>query len=493
MPQTPEGVVRYEIDLTNGATPGASRFSPRDRVQIVFSNKNPFLFDYDFTILEEVVEEPALSAFLDLFQSVPAPAIPPIKAKTAAPPAGGTAGPQSTSGAPRTVRCPSDQVVAAIKDLVNTEAALLATYGQLKLDAEGISDQFKSLKKKVEGHESTLADPLQRCTEVVNAGRALTGAIDASLQADTPGNLADALKKFDTGVEDLGDDVKAGGSLPTTLREKLRAAGCIGPDLDGFDEQADKLKETLAELKESLGPKSENGLGRAKTDFQKSVQEARDKSQAIAAVLQPGRFHETRFVGDYDDIMRVEVKVSRKKKDEKAFPSSPYLVKKLHFGGRPRFALAAGAAFSTLDNIDYGDIQGVERKPDGEVVLDKDGKPVISRVVGVEDKADQTVTPLILLHTRFAEGKGSVSGFHFSFGFAGNTANNGINLDYLVGLSASFAEERFFVTVGAYNGRTETLRDGFYQGQPLAAAFTEDPSETGRDWDFGFALTYKFR
>jgi hypothetical protein len=117
-------------------------------------------------------------------------------------------------------------------------------------------------------------------------------------------------------------------------------------------------------------------------------------------------------------------------------------------------------------------------------------------VVGIKDKADERVTPLIILHTRFAENRSGVkeiSGYHFSFGFAGSTANNGMNLDYLVGLSISFAEERLFVTVGAYNARTERLRDGFYRGQPLATAFTEEPTELSRKWDLGFALTYKFR
>jgi hypothetical protein len=70
MPDKSGKAIRYEIDLIDGATPDVSRFLPRDQVQIVFTNKNPFLFDYEFAIAEQVVEEPALSAFLGLFKGV---------------------------------------------------------------------------------------------------------------------------------------------------------------------------------------------------------------------------------------------------------------------------------------------------------------------------------------------------------------------------------------------------------------------------------------
>ena len=132
-------------------------------------------------------------------------------------------------------------------------------------------------------------------------------------------------------------------------------------------------------------------------------------------------------------------------------------------------ALAAGAAFSMLDQTDFGAVQGVERKKDGEPVLTADNKLNLTRVVGTKDEADQRVTPMIALHTRIAEGHGYISGYHVTFGFAGNVANNGVNLEYLTGLSFSFAEERFFLTLGAYNGRVEKLQDGFYKGLALPA------------------------
>jgi hypothetical protein len=86
-----------------------------------------------------------------------------------------------------------------------------------------------------------------------------------------------------------------------------------------------------------------------------------------------------------------------------------------------------------------------------------------------------------------------ISGFHASFGFAGNTANNGVNLEYFLGPSISFAEERFFLTLGAYNGRTEKLQKGFFVGRGLPTAITDVPVTRGRSWGLGLAVTVRFQ
>jgi hypothetical protein len=190
-------------------------------------------------------------------------------------------------------------------------------------------------------------------------------------------------------------------------------------------------------------------------------------------------------VGDYDVSHEVTITVDRREKKVAGTAFANYLKKKLHFGGRQRFALGAGAAFTPLDKETYHIIQGV--------TTDSQGAPQARRVVGLKDDAGERVTPLIMFHTRIFESTSWISGWHLSFGFAGATGDNGVNLEYLTGLSVSFAEERFFLTLGAYNGRTEKLQDGYALNTVLPSTVTEVPVARDRDWDVGFALTVRFQ
>jgi len=484
-PTPPANAQQYTIDLANASALGKTRYGTRDEVQIVFTNKNPFLFDYRFTLKEDVVTEPALEAFLRLFQTVPAPAIPLPAANTTAPTAGAAAVDTPT---------PCDTALLnAERSLHQTETDLLSRFTDLKLRTERIALLFQQLKGTIDPQEKILNDPTQPCTALVQAAVTTSTAIDSALKPRVAGSLGEELEQFATKLGDFKVALGQGVGLPRTLLLGLRTVGCTASEIHGLDDQLAKYDKTITVLQESLKAENPQGLAKAAADFDKAAKEAQAKSKGIADVLKrPENFQETRIVGDFDDVTIVTITAERKKREESTFPSSPYLVKKLRFGGRARFALAAGAAFSTLNQTDFGAIQGVERTPEGEPIL-TDNKPNLTRVVGIKDEADQRVTPMIALHTRIAEGKGVVSGYHATFGFAGNVANNGVNLEYLAGVSLSFAEERFFITLGAYNGRVEELQKGFYEGLALPAAITEDPVIRGRDWDFGFALTYKFR
>ena len=50
-PKPPANAQQYIIDLANASASGKTRYRTQDEVQIVFANKNPFLFDYRFTDL----------------------------------------------------------------------------------------------------------------------------------------------------------------------------------------------------------------------------------------------------------------------------------------------------------------------------------------------------------------------------------------------------------------------------------------------------------
>lgn len=488
VPTPPANTQQYIIDLINGGVNGKRRFKTQDEVQIVLKNKNPFLFAYDIQIKEETVAEPALDTFLALFQNVPMTAIPLPSPQVATPSASTGGGPQAGADANS---CTS-RVNDAIRQLATREQILLASFGSLKVQADNISSALNQLKTNIGAQEKVLTDSAQDCGSLVRAAQALTSVI-ATAFPQPSGGIGAQIDQFEQSILSFRSDVQQATVLPQTLRTGLEAAGCTGTEIDRFQTQASKFSDTLDTFKGSLRPNNEQGLAKAEADFQKAEKDALAKGKGVDAVLQrPENFLESRLVGDYDDVTDVKITIKRKKADEASFPDSPYLAKTIRFGGRVRFAIAAGAAFTSLDNIDYGAVQGIERDIEGKIVV-KDGKPVLTRVVGTLDEADQRVPPVIALHTRIAPGKGLISGVHLTLGFAGNMANNGVNLEYLTGVSISFAEERFFLTLGGYNGRTEKLRDGFYEGLALPETFTEDPVKRDRDWNLGFSLTYKFR
>jgi hypothetical protein len=478
----PPGVLQYVINLVTGSGQGSNRYKTQDDVEIVFENKNPFLFDYQFKIKEEALPEPGLESFFKLFSASTTPALAALPSATA----------RGISDASENLEFDCQQALQSeeVKKLSSQEKQLLEDYASLTAQTKEISKIFNELKGEIDVQEKKLRDPAAACPSVVGAASQIVAAIQKRFDPAASGNLNERITQLEKGLAELAKSIERQSLSIDAAHEILKGSECsratIQKAVGGFE-------TTLDLLKKSLDSKDPKGLRQALPDFQTAAKEAQDKAKGISEVLQSSQnFRETRQVGNYDEITLVTITVDRKKKDETAFPSSPYIVKKLRFGGRQRFVLAAGAAFSSLDQIHHGIVQGVELDANGDVVL-VNGAPNVTRVVGIEEESSQRVSPLIMLHTRLFEGSSWNSGYHFSFGFAGSTANNGIELEYLIGPSLSFAEERFFLTFGLYNGRTEELRKGFFIGRQVPALITSAPIVKGRDWDFGFAASFKFR
>lgn len=454
-PPTPgPGVLKYSIDLTNGATQGNSRYRTEDEVQIVLEHKNPFLFEYRSKIEEQAIPEPALALFFKVFSTSPTATL-----LSAVAPAPGTGHDLSdSSGNPR---CAS---------ATSKAETLRKDYESVRQQGVDIVTLMRDLKAAIELDEGKLKDASIHCRELVGAASEIVSLIQKGFDESTAGSLEQKLKQFGVAYQALETER---ASLAPAI-EALRGASPACSAVAVFDEvQNNKM-----------------ALDQLAKDFEAATNEAKAAVKVISAALQsPQNFYEIRQVGNYDEITVVTVTVERKAKGDAAFPSLPYIVKKLRFGGRQRFALSAGASFSPLETRTFKVVQGI--------ALDASGNPVtpenVTRIVGLDEDSSQRVSPLIILHTRIAEGSKWNSGYHFSFGFAGATANNGLNLEYLIGPSISFAEERFFLTFGAYNGRTEQLQKGFFIGKPIPASVPDVPVVRGRSWDWGFAATYKFR
>lgn len=464
----------YEIDLATATAGTKVHYRPSDQVKVIFRNKNPFLFDYRIKIEEKALPEPDLAALFKLLNAsgtIPVvTAINPLISSSAVPP-----------GEPATCIPAMSRARTA---LTQEQDAALRIYAGVKQQAEANVALLDALQKSVTSKEEKLKDASAQCESLASSAIDLVKTIEDGLDETKPG-AGQALKSFKAEFERLQKEVSAFDVLIAAQRIVLDQQGCRAGTID---EVVKPFATTLGLLKESLDPKNEKGIQKVATDLATAVKDLNTKRETVAGVLKnPRNFQEIQTIGDYDEITLVTITVDRKKREEKDYPSSPFLTKKLRFGGRQRFALAMGAAFSGIDTATFKAVQGLP--------LNQDGTPAgtdAARIVAVDDQSNQRISPLVVLHTRLSD-RTSWIGFHFSLGFAGSTGGNGVNLEYLVGPSLSFAEERFFLTFGVYNGRTQRLQDGFWVGRKLPDTIPDAPIVKGRSWDWGVAATYKLR
>jgi hypothetical protein len=476
-PALTKPLIPYEIDLAT-ATPGTRvHYSTSNQVQIVFINKNPFLFDYRIKIEEKALPEPDLAAFFKLVNaSSTAPLLTNLNSLL----------PNNAMPPLKQVELPNCKTAGsmAITALSGELGKLVDLYTSLKQQAETSAASLAAWQKGITAKEEKLKDANAGCEALVRSATDVTGAIDEWLDESRPG-FGQTLKSFKAGLDSLKMGVSAFEVSIAAQQIVLKQQMCLDATIVII---VAPFKDKLKSLQDQLDPKNEQGLQKAAANFDAAVKELSSKHDDIAAVLKdPRNFQEVRTVGDYDEITLVTITVDRKKREEKDFPSSAFLTQKLRFGGRQRFALAMGAAFSGIDTTSFKVVQGLP--------LNQDGTPngtTAARVVAIDEQSNQRLSPLVMLHTRLYDGTSSI-GFHFSLGFAGSTGNNGVNLEYLVGPSISFGEERFFLTFGAYNGRTQRLQNGFWVGKALPDSVPDVPVIKGRSWDWGVAATYKVR
>jgi len=153
--------------------------------------------------------------------------------------------------------------------------------------------------------------------------------------------------------------------------------------------------------------------------------------------------------------------------------------------GRPRFMLSGGLVYSPLARRTFEKVQGF--------VLDAQGNPTgkgDAEVIGLGQNSPRRLLPMLLLNSRlFDYGRGSV---FLSFGITAKKDDN-VDLEYLIGPSFSFLNDRALFTFGAYGGLTQNLVGDLKLGQEIpddvgdAKFFTKHLV-----WKPGFSFSYSF-
>lgn len=473
------------VDLLTGEVDGSRKYAVDDEVRLLFKNKNPFAFEYQIVVDAQPIEEQALGPFTSLFPGVEEKA-PVSETKADKEDKEGDASP----GGPRAAAesCTGESVRNFAKPRLEGPASRLDTaHTALSAPHDRLTEALEKTQEQIAALTARLQSPTRACRELVVDAELLLALLEG-------GQLKTAAAALQPLQRDHRDRIGVLRQELNTVRSELRGPDCSAEAIAaGTAEFTARLSvhEARSERVEKTLKATESAL----------TEMAKLRKAHLETLTTPGAFYETRTVGPFDTLHRVKITVKRKKRGEKSFPATPFVAATLSFGGRQRFALAVGAAASTLNTQEFQAVQGFELDRAGKRVLrdaegniDPDnGQPNLTRVVAVEEDSDNRIAPLVILHTRISEGFWKVfSGLHLSFGLTGNL-NESIDVEYLAGLSVSFAEERYFFTVGAYNGRFKTLEGDFYPGAALPEAVAEIPVRKDRTWDFGVAFSIKVR
>ena len=151
--------------------------------------------------------------------------------------------------------------------------------------------------------------------------------------------------------------------------------------------------------------------------------------------------------------------------------------------GRPKFKLSGGLVYSPLPRRIFKKVTGFE--------LDAQGNPIgnaDATVVGFQQNSPRRLLPMLFLNSRLLDyDSGSL---YFSFGITGKKDNN-IDLEYLIGPSVSFLNDRALFTFGAYGGMTQNLVSDVRVGQVIPDALgNAEFFRKGLTWKPGFSFSY---
>jgi hypothetical protein len=116
-----------------------------------------------------------------------------------------------------------------------------------------------------------------------------------------------------------------------------------------------------------------------------------------------------------------------------------------------------------------------------------------SAVIGLKTDSRSRFTPMLYGHTYLYSRRHDPDAFYATFGVTANSDNKGTDPEFLVGLSRSIAQQKFFITAGAYIGERQKLDGGLHVGDTIPSSLTgELPVTKSYHVGWAFGLSYRF-
>ena len=461
----PDETKDFIIDARDGTTVGKRRFKLHENARIIIINKNPFLYDYRVTFKNTPIAETAIAGFFGSW-----PLFVDTFKKSDKKSEADVVQPSQPS------QCPQlrQQFPANLDAIDNLHVQLVQDAVFLEARFNPLKEDYQRVAERVEGYKTIVYDQNSSCRTVCDAATSMRSTIQ-SYNPDLE-TVTDVIKRFSAEVVLLQQWV-----------EQLQQLARGNPQVDPATHPA--CAQELQDLS-ALAAGYVVDAQKLQTGIQKIIDGNKKFDEVVKIINEvfshPDAFHKVYFSDsvrkEFDLPNDLEITVERKevKADDKKFVKLVDPVT-INFGGGARFAIAGGVVVSPFETITF---KRVPALVNGQQTT----------IVGREESSNSRILPILMLHGRLWEGTGTVSGVHFSLGVTAKPTDKETNVEFLLGPSVSFIEQRLFFTFGGYAGRRKQLEGNLVPGQELPKEFTDDiPTSNHLVWKPGFALTYKFK
>jgi hypothetical protein len=154
------------------------------------------------------------------------------------------------------------------------------------------------------------------------------------------------------------------------------------------------------------------------------------------------------------------------------------------FFGKPRLVVTGGLSTATLPKREF----------QRSTTIEGTGTSTTSYpVIGLKTNTQFRLTPMLYGHALLYSTRHNPDAWYATLGVTANSDNQGTDPEFLVGISRSFVQQRFFVTAGAYFGQKQALDGGLQVGQVIPSTLTgELPVTKSYHAGFAFGLSYRF-
>lgn len=538
----------YEIDVRpgyaentvklDGNSPNrqAKTFKKSDRVRIILINMNPFLYEYTVKINATPVVEEAIPYFFSFFSKNLKDWIGTTSSSVQSAFSGGGAGavggrnvgllksvpvlPEGCDADMKAAKEAFTYLVERREALMSEEGSIETRYATLLTAFQNAATAYVTAQKQV---QDTLIESQALCEALNKAEQELAKLETEQCSGKKFVAELDSLRQAIQAAQDIRAEIAAGVTEFTASYPRCT------PKTQGF-----KYLDALAQYATAVN----NRMTARTATLAKMEEKAREFAglrQAIAYVTthQEVLMRKAFEIGGYDTSTNVAITVERRatallKQDtpqDQAFTSTreldfladtssathnltavanapanassqatsntqsstPHKQAELKFGGGPRFSVSAGVLVTTLGSREFQPALGIAR--------DRNGQPTnndtITNVVGFKENISRRVSPLLMLNTRIWQGAGY--GLHGSFGVTGKKDSTETAVEYFLGPSLSFLENRLFLTVGPFIGKQQRLAGDLFQSAPLASGTTTIPVRSEYQVKLGVSFTYKIK
>jgi hypothetical protein len=146
------------------------------------------------------------------------------------------------------------------------------------------------------------------------------------------------------------------------------------------------------------------------------------------------------------------------------------------FFGKARLVLTGGLSVASLTKTEF-----------------QRSSSISGTVIGLKTDTRFRFTPMLYGHTLLYSGRHDSDAWYATLGVTSNSDDKGTDPEFLAGFSRSFAQQKFFVTAGAYFGERQKLDGGLYVGEAIPTSLTGDlPVTKSYHVGWAFGLSYRF-